>query len=34
MHEKAEQEYKIIREMSVDNDLVMPDSKTRHWMLA
>ena len=32
--EEAEAEYKLIREMSVDNDQVMPDARTRHWMVA
>lgn len=32
--EKADEEYRLIREMSVDNDQLLPDEKTRHWMLA
>jgi hypothetical protein len=32
--EKADQEYRLIREMSVDNDQILPDERTRHWMLA
>ena len=32
--EDAEAEYKLIREMSVDNDQVLPDARTRHWMVA
>ena len=32
--EEAEAEYKLIREMSVDNDQVLPDARTRHWMVA
>ena len=32
--EVAEQEYKLIRDMSIDNDQVMPNARTRHWMIA
>lgn len=32
--EQAMEEQRMIREMSLDSDRVMPDKKTRHWMLA
>lgn len=31
---EADAQAKIIREMSVDNDQVLPNERTRHWMLA
>ena len=34
LSEEADSQYKLIREMSVDNDKVLPDEKTRHWMVA
>ena len=34
MEKEAESEFRLLREMSVDNDQIMPDGKTRHWMLA
>ena len=30
----AEEEYRIIREMSIDNHQVLPSETTRHWMVA
>lgn len=32
--EEADAEYKLIREMSIDNDQILPDARTRHWMVA
>ena len=32
--QQAKEEERIIREMTIDSDRVMPDAKTRHWMLA
>jgi hypothetical protein len=34
IEEEAEEQYKIIREMSIDNHKVLPNEKTRHWMVA
>jgi len=34
IEEDAEDTYRLIREMSVDNDSIMPDERTRHWMVA
>jgi hypothetical protein len=31
---EAESQTRIIREMSVDNDQLLPNERTRHWMLA
>ena len=31
--QEDEEQYRLIREMSVDNDKHLPDSKTRHWMV-
>ena len=32
--EEDQEQYRLIREMSVDNDKHLPDAKTRHWMVA
>jgi hypothetical protein len=34
MEKEAEEEYRIIREMSMDNHQVLPSETTRHWMVA
>jgi len=34
LEQEAEEQYKLIREMSVDNDTILPDERTRHWMVA
>lgn len=31
---QVEQEEKLLREMSIDTDQVLPNARTRHWMLA
>ena len=31
---EAEEEYQYLREMGIDNDKLLPDAKTRHWMIA
>jgi len=30
----ADEQYKTIREMAIDNDQILPNERTRHWMLA
>jgi len=32
--QEADDQYKAIREMSIDNDQILPNERTRHWMLA
>lgn len=32
--EQADDQYRLIREMSVDNSQILPNEKTRHWMVA
>ena len=32
--DEADEQYALIREMSVDNDQILPDERTRHWMTA
>lgn len=32
--DEADDQYALIREMSVDNDQILPDERTRHWMVA
>lgn len=34
LKEDAEDQFKIIREMQVDNDQILPNERTRQWMLA
>lgn len=34
MKAESDIQTKLIREMSVDNDQILPDEKTRHWMVA
>ena len=34
MKHETDIQTKLIREMSVDNDQILPDEKTRHWMVA
>lgn len=31
---EADEQTRVIREMSVDNDQILPNERTRHWMLA
>lgn len=32
--EESDAQTRLIREMSIDNDKILPDERTRHWMMA
>jgi len=34
VEQEANEQNRLIREMSVDNDQMLPDERTRHWMVA
>ena len=34
MKDESDAQTRLIREMSIDNDKILPDERTRHWMMA